>query len=138
MSVCGDEYRALQKLYGYVDEQPSERPEPPVAPAPLPPEASYKERSEHSDAVRQHKERLSAWKRWESHHPVLQAGADIQMMKHAEADGLRMVAWMAKHLNPGEDPVKVLVRLACDAGWDVSPEDVGWMNDEGEGEEGQP
>lgn len=64
----------------------------------------------------------------------MQAGADVNAMRHAEADGLRMVAWLARRCPPGEDPLKVLVQLAIEAGWDVDPADIEWAQDEAEEE----
>jgi hypothetical protein len=57
---------------------------------------------------------------------LLQAGADRNMIRHAEHDGLRLIAWLARHVPAGEDPLKSLVLAAVDAGWDVSPEDASW------------
>jgi hypothetical protein len=61
-----------------------------------------------------------------------QAGADRNAFRHAEADGLRLLAWLARHVPSGEDPLKTLVRLAADAGCDVDPADVGWADGEQE------
>lgn len=57
---------------------------------------------------------------------LLQAGADRNVLRHAQADGLRLVAWLARYVEPGKDPLRTLVELACQAGWDVDPIDVGW------------
>jgi hypothetical protein len=40
-----------------------------------------------------------------------------------------VVAVMARFLQPGDDPVRVLVSLMADAGWDVR-EDPDWYNGE--------
>jgi predicted NAD/FAD-dependent oxidoreductase len=42
------------------------------------------------------------------------------------SDGLRLVAWLARYVEPGKDPLRTLVELACQAGWDVDPIDMGW------------
>jgi len=55
-----------------------------------------------------------------------QAGTDRNVMRHAEFDGLRMVAWLAQYVEPGQDPLRTLVQLAVEAGIDVTPEDVDW------------
>lgn len=60
----------------------------------------------------------------------MQAGADRNMFRHASSDGLRMVAWIAKYCEPEEDPVKVLIRMASDAGLDVDPSDFSWASGE--------
>ena len=57
---------------------------------------------------------------------LLQAGADRNMFRHAEHDGLRLLAWLAKWVEPGTDPLKVLVQVAVAAGWNVDPEDAEW------------
>jgi hypothetical protein len=60
----------------------------------------------------------------------MQAGADRNMVRHAESDGIRLIAWLAKYVPEGEDPLKTLVQLAVDAGWDVDPSDVTWADAE--------
>jgi hypothetical protein len=124
VTISRDEYRQLCRLYGFVPEKPNERP---PEPAPLDPKASWKEESEH-------KARMNAWKAWKDPRPFHQAGADRNLMRHAEADGLRIVAWLAKHVPPGEDPLKTLVQMASQAGWDVDPVDVAWADGESEQE----
>lgn len=63
---------------------------------------------------------------------LMQAGADRNALRHAESDGLRLLAWLAKYVPAGEDPLKHLVQLASDAGWDVNPEDVAWAESDDE------
>ena len=59
--------------------------------------------------------------------PLACAGSIRNMFRAAETDGLRMIAWFAKWCEPDTDPVKALIQLAIDAGWDVDPEDVAWV-----------
>jgi hypothetical protein len=59
----------------------------------------------------------------------VQAGTDRNVMRHAEFDGLRMMAWLAQYVEPGQDPLRTLVQLAIEAGIDVMPEDVDWATD---------
>lgn len=54
-----------------------------------------------------------------------EAGALRNMFRAAKHDGLRSMAVLAKHLNPEEDPVKFLIRLLNDAGYD-HPDDFDW------------
>ena len=65
---------------------------------------------------------------------ILQAGAERNMFRHAQADGLRMVAWLARFVEPGEDPLRLLIQLVSDAGWDVDPEDYDYAADREEEE----
>lgn len=125
-----DEKRAIDRLYGFVQEPPQQRPPKPVEPALD--DLSYFDREA---AQRKHKAAMDAWENWTDPRPFAQAGADLNAMRHAEADGLRMLAWIARYVEPCEDPVKVLVRLAIEAGWDVDPEDVEWSGGDGETEE---
>lgn len=60
---------------------------------------------------------------------ILQLGADQVMFREAELDGLRIVAWLAKYVEPGRDPMKTIVRMAIDAGFDVDPSDVEWIEE---------
>jgi hypothetical protein len=126
VTLSRDEMRAVNRLYGYKKEQPAAKPPPPVAPV----RADFAKPYEFNDVLREHERALKAHERWEDPSQFLQAGADRGAFKHAEADGLRLAGWLAKHLQPGEDPLRALVRLAVDAGWDVDPEDVGWANAE--------
>jgi hypothetical protein len=100
VTLTTDEFRSIHKLYGFKPEKPDSNPS---APEPS---------------------------RQGSTHPIMQAGADRNSIRHAESDGLRMVGWIAKFLPEGEDPVKALIQLAVDAGWDVDPEDVTWVEGE--------
>ena len=59
--------------------------------------------------------------------PLLDAGALRNVLRRAEHDGLRMVAWLARYLDPGEDPMKFLVQAVIDAGGDVDSADVEWV-----------
>jgi hypothetical protein len=122
VTISRDEHRALAKLYGFVPEQPRERP---PKPAPPPPKADWKAEQDHKRAV-------EAWEKWEDPRPFHQAGADRNLMRHAEADGLRIVAWLAKFVEPGEDPLRALVRVFVDAGYDIDPADVEWAEAEAE------
>jgi hypothetical protein len=82
-----------------------------------------------------HDELRSLEKVYEFHseeNPLLQAGADRNLFRHAEADGLRVLAWLSRYTEPGQDPLKVLVGLAVEAGLNVDPEDCAWAEDEEE------
>ncbi len=83
-----------------------------------------------------HKRAVARWERWEDPRPLMQAGADRNMARYAEHDGLRLVAWLARHVPEGGDPLKTLIQLAVDAGWDVPPEDIAWA--EGDAREEEP
>lgn len=57
---------------------------------------------------------------------LLQAGADRNVVRHAECDGLRMLAWIARYVEPNGDPMKTLIQMAVDAGFDVADADAEW------------
>ncbi len=136
VAVTRDEHRHLQRLYGYVDEQPNERPPAPELPPPLSYKATWEARCEHDKLQRAYEAAAYAHEVWTDPRGFQQAGADRNLNRHVEADGVRLVAWLAKHLQPGEDPLKQLVRLAVDAGWDVDGSDVAWADPESvEGED---
>jgi hypothetical protein len=130
VTLTSDEKRAIDRLYGFVPEQPQQRPERPVEPPPDP-RATYYERDA---AEREHKDAVRAWGQWSDPSQLAQAGADRNALRHAEVDGLRMLAWIARHVPPGEDPVKTLVAMAICADWDVDPADVEWADGEAEEE----
>jgi hypothetical protein len=45
---------------------------------------------------------------------------------------LRVMAFLAKFLSPGEDPVKTVAGLMATAGWDVDPEVMDWVDSDPE------
>lgn len=120
------EFQNLNKLYGFTKEPPNKKPPPPEEPKREDFDVEYK----YQDAVRQHKLAMERHAKWEDPRPLYQAGADRNMLRYAEADGLRMIGFMAKFCETGEDPMKALVRMAIDAGYDVDPEDVSWAEEE--------
>ena len=120
-----DETDALNRLYGFEAEKPNERPPRPERPADPEGATGYERR----EADEKHKRAVAAWEAWEDHQPLMQAAADRNMARHADHDGLRLVAWLARFVPQGEDPMKTLVQLVVQAGWDVSPEDMSWAED---------
>ena len=58
----------------------------------------------------------------------------VSLRRHAERDGLRMMAMLAKFCEPGQDPVKLLVQLCNDAGYDVGAL-CEWAYEEGDDEQ---
>lgn len=129
-----DECSALQRLYG-VDTARADK------------EARAFAEAAHQEAMARHRAAMAKRAPWDRPlpAPTLQtdgtaafavAGAGRNLFRHAEADGLRMVAAMARFLQPGDDPVRVLVSLMADAGWDVR-EDPDWYNGDGSEEEDQ-
>lgn len=56
------------------------------------------------------------------------AGDTLHCLRHAEADGLRMIALIARFIEPGHDPVCAVARLLQHAGYDLT---TGWEQDDG-------
>jgi len=56
--------------------------------------------------------------------PLMHAGATSNLFKHATDDGIRMVAWLSKYLPAGQDPLRTLIEMAIELGFEVDPEDV--------------
>lgn len=121
-----EETEHLQKLYGYKEEQPQKRPNRPVEPK----RTDYGH-YEYEDAIRLYKRQVKAWEQWEDSSKLMQAGADRNMLRHAAHDGLRIIAWLAKYVEPGQDPLKEIVKMIVDRGYDVEPSDVSWAEEEG-------
>jgi hypothetical protein len=129
-----DQTRNLNRIYGFDEEKPNQRPPRPKPPEPLPPNASWEAKRDYNRALEDHKSAVESWEKWTDPRSFLQAGADRNMIRYAEADGMRLVAWIAKYVEAGEDPLKTLIQMASDAGFDVDPSDIEWANGE-EGEE---
>ena len=126
VALSRDETQAIAKLYGFKPEPPHERPPKPVRE----PDPAGTPEWDRRDRDAKHKAQVAAWENWTDPRAFHQAGADRNMIRHAEHDGLRLVAWLAKHVPAGDDPLKTLVQAAIEAGWDVSPEDVSWVEDD--------
>lgn len=125
VAVTHDEFRAIKKLYGYVPEKPNKKP-----PAPKPPKREdFKGSYEYENARQKHEEALKAHGKWTDPRAFMQAGADRNAFREAEADGLRLLAWIAKFVEPGQDPLKTLIQFAIEAGVSVDPSDVTWADE---------
>ena len=126
-----DEVKRLRKLYGYKVERPNEKPAPPLAPK----RSEFSYDSDYRSAMRQHEIELENHKTWTDPVELMQAGADHNMTRYAEHDGLRIVAWLSRYTEPGEDPMKALIRLLMDSGIDMDPGDVTWAMEDDESKE---
>jgi len=122
VALSRDEYAAINKLYGFTKEQPNPKPPPPKAPE----RETFKTSWDFEAAVKKYQEAVKAWQNWQDPRPLMQAGADHNVARTAEVDGLRLVAFLAKFVPAGEDPLKHLIQAASDAGWDVDPSDLEW------------
>lgn len=129
LAVTRDEMRAIQKMYGFKKVKPFKKPKPPLPPDRKDFEEGYKGDPKYSEAVRLHEAAKKSHANWQDPSPLFQAGADRNAIRHAELDGLRIVAWLARFIEPGEDPLKTLVSMAIDAGWDVDVDDVSWVEE---------
>ncbi len=112
----------LRKLYEYKVERPNKKPAPPVAPK----RSDFNSDWDYRSAVSRHEDELRNHAKWQDSIALLQAGADRNMARYAEHDGLRIVAWLSRYAEPGEDPMKALIRLLMDSGIDIDPSDVTW------------
>lgn len=126
VALTRDEFTAVKKLYGYKAEKPNKKPEPPKAPE----RSDFADIWKYDEAVKAHERALKAHANWKDPKPLMQAGADRNAIRHAEADGLRLLAWISKFVPAGEDPMRTLIRATADAGWDVDHEDIAWADDE--------
>lgn len=126
VALTRDEFGAINKLYGFKPEKPNKKPPPPKAPN----REDFDTQWKYEDALKKHEAALKAHANWQDPMPLMQAGANRNALRHAESDGLRLLAWLARFVPEGEDPLKTLVQAALDAGWDVNPDDVEWAEAE--------
>lgn len=125
VAFSNDEFKRIKRLYGFVEEPPHEKPSPPPAPN----RSDFDSHHAYEIAQREHEELVKRIDKWEDPRAFLQAGADRNALRHAQADGMRLLAWLAKYISQGEDPLRVLIQLASDSGWDVDPADVEWASE---------
>ena len=135
VALTRDEFTAVKKLYGYKPEKPNKKPPSPIEPVAPAPGADYVTREKFAADLRKYEAAVKAHDKWTDPMPFLQAGADRDAIRNAEADGLRLLAWIAQFVQPGEDPLKTLVQFASDAGCDVDPADAEWAEDSEEMED---
>lgn len=126
-----DEVNRLRELYGYKVERPNEKPAPPSAPK----RSEFRSDYDYQSAMRRHETELENHAAWTDPVELMQAGADRNMTRYAEHDGLRIVAWLSRYTEPGEDPMKALIRLLIDSGIDMYPSDVTWAMEDDEAKE---
>lgn len=60
---------------------------------------------------------------------LLKSMAEVYAMREASMDGLRMMAVLSSLLEVGEDPVKLLIKMMSDAGYDVDADDLEWAEE---------
>jgi hypothetical protein len=97
-----DEETALNKLYGFKKEKPNKKPPKPVLKAvDIKGMDQYAIRRAEEQAEKDHVEAVKRWEKWEDPIAFMQAGADRNMVRHAESDGIRLIAWLAKYVPEG-------------------------------------
>jgi hypothetical protein len=125
-----DQVRALETLYGFNFKEAAEG------------ATAYAE-ERHQKAVEDHEAFMadpdvSAWAKRDRKAPkppsqsiseFIVAGSERNMFRAVKEDGMRAIALFSKFLEPGQDPVKLLVQLMDQAGWDVG-DHVEWAYDE--------
>lgn len=134
VTLSRSESRAITELYGYKAEKPSNRPPEPTAPTPPGPSSGPDDAREYRRLMEKYDGAMVNWRKWQDPLPLMQAGAARNAIRDAQVDGLRLLAWIAKYVEPGRDPLKTLVQFADEAGMPVSEEDVEWADEEEEEE----
>ena len=132
VTLTRDEFTAVKKLYGYKREKPNKKPAPPIKPEAPAPGADCVTRRKFAVDLLKYEAAVKAHDKWTDPMPLMQAGADRNAIRNAEVDGLRLLAWFAKFVQPGVDPLKTLVQIADEAGCDVDPAVAEWADTEEE------
>jgi hypothetical protein len=126
------ESQAIEDLYGYKKEEPSKRPPEPTPPTPPGPSSGPDDARAYRRLMEEYDKAMVKWRKWEDPLPLMQAGAARNAIRDAQVDGLRLLAWIAKYVEPGHDPLKTLVQFAAEAGMPVSSEETEWADTEEE------
>lgn len=136
VAITRGKLRHMERLYGF-DLDAAAR------------AAATKSHEQHVAALARHEEEKAKATGWDRDRLVppkrtepsevasFQFGGDTRdLLRYAEADGMRMVALIAAYLEPGEDPVRWLAKMLMDQGYDVpvDPEwaDTDWPHDDPE------
>jgi hypothetical protein len=128
VTLSTDEFRAVKKMYGFTPEELRENPPAPVRPEKNASETPY----EFEKRLQDYQRELKAHSSWDSKKELQfrQSGADLNAMRHAEADGLRLLAWISPFVPQGEDPLKTLIQMAASWGLDVDSRDISFADEE--------
>lgn len=65
----------------------------------------------------------------DSPNALVEGRDDLTSCRLASRDGMRIMAMLARHLAPGEDPVKLVAKMAIEYGLDLAV-DPDWVNSE--------
>lgn len=132
-----EEFRYVARLYGYQKEPTPDKPPPPTAPdrAAFPNALAYESALRKYEVDMRMYEKRASPESLEQLRQFMQAGADKNMLRYAARDGLRLIAWLARYVSPGGDPLKLLIQMANAAGFDVWPADTLWAEDDEDPEE---
>jgi len=131
----------LWKFYGFPgDNKPHERKGQDAYEASVTVDAKHKEiNSSHIPGMRHEKYSIPSWEklREAAIHTTnfVNTGSVRNLFRHADLDGLRIMAFLSKFCEPGEDPVQLVARALADQGYDVSLDDVDDENDENDNTE---
>lgn len=130
VTLTRSESRAIKDLYGYKAEKPSKRPPEPTAPTPPGSSSGPDDAREYRQLKDKYDGAMENWRKWQDPLPLMRAGAARNAIRDAQVDGLRLLAWIAKYVEPGHDPLKTLVQFAAEAGMPVCSEDSEWADEE--------
>jgi len=128
VSFSLDEYRAMEKVYSMDATASGE-------------EAAAFSKEIYEKALKEYEAKmadpsLSRWEKEKLRKPappdlegvktLFKKGSQRNLMRYAREDGLRLMGVLSRYLESGEDPVKLVLRLMVDVGYDV-PEDFDWI-----------
>lgn len=102
LGLTRDEFAAVRRLYRFTVEQPNPRPPEPERPK----REAFKTIWAYEDAMSDYKKALERHAKWVDPQVFMQAGSDRNTMRHAARDGLRLLAWLARFVPAGTDPLK--------------------------------
>ena len=123
VTITRDEQSALGAYYEYDLSRVGPDAPPPSPPAPPLSDATHTACEAYRRAVADH-ERVVARHDPQGWHKFQLAGAQLYMAREASSDGLRVMAWLARFLRPGDDPVQFVAQLAADAGMDTRGDEL--------------
>ena len=119
--ITNSQYKALLKFYDFDLDYAKKHAKYAVDSYQKRYEADLREYQEDRTRTVREPKKPDAEKVYKEHLALMEAGDRGNLWKHVEGDGQRVMAFLARHLEVGEDPVRLLENILTEVGYGMSP-----------------